>query len=225
MKRVWIAIVVVVVALAGVVGWQVMKPSDEPVYRGRALTSWLRDSAEVFYVVDHPGLDMFQRYDLISPLGTNASAGLNATAPQAREALHQIGTNAIPTLLRLLRAKDSPSKAKFINLARRQRLIKIELAPSDFWNYAAAWAFQQLGESARSAVPSLIDIAKENVSQSSRKFAIMSLGSVGPAAKEAVPALLLWLTNADSEVRSWAAISLRHIDPQAAFKAGLTVFP
>ena len=221
MKRVRVAIVVVLVILAGVIGWRMVGPSEsEPVYKGRTLTRWLRDSADSFTVTDVLGLSSWQGYCLTSPLGTNASAGANMAAAQARSALLGLGTNAIPGLLRLLRAEDSTLRTKFMSLEQRQHLVKIRLVTSEFWHYAAAWGFQALGESAQNAVPGLIDVAKAKVSPSSRKFAIMSLGFIGPAAKAAVPTLVLWLHDADSEVRTWAGVSLRKIDREAAQAAG-----
>ena len=40
-KRVIIALSVLAVALVGVVVWEVVKPSDEPVYKGKPLSFWL----------------------------------------------------------------------------------------------------------------------------------------------------------------------------------------
>jgi hypothetical protein len=119
-KRVWIAIVVVCVALAGVIGWQVVKTNDEPepVYKGRTLTSWLED------------------YSGMSDLGVLDSGTRDAT-----EAVHHAGTNAIPTLLRMLRAKDSPLKSKLIVLAQRHHIIKFRYYPAEVKNWQAAGCY------------------------------------------------------------------------------------
>jgi hypothetical protein len=127
---------------------------------------------------------------------------------EADEAVRQAGTNAIPTLLRMLSRSDSPSKAKWLKLAQRQHLIKIRFAPANYWNVAAADGFRALGEKGQSAVPALIEIVNRNSSQASRNGAILALGYTGLAAKEAIPALMLWATNADDGVRGNAITAL-----------------
>jgi len=79
-KRVHIALAVLLAALLAVVGWQVMR-RQEPVYQGKPLSSWLIASA---------------------------TTGSPEAQEQANAAVRQVGTNALPTLLRMLRAKDSP---------------------------------------------------------------------------------------------------------------------
>ena len=135
--------------------------------------------------------------------------------------MRQIGTNAIPTLLRLLRVKDSALKVKLMELLQRQDIIRIEYTPADNWHFRAAYAFGVLGTNAQTAVPALIKIADDNLSTSSRLCAIESLGYVGLPTKEAVSCLLRWATNTDREVRSWAGVGLLRIDPEAAAKAGV----
>jgi len=81
-KRVYIALAVVLVALAGVIAWQALR-EREPVYQGKGLRVWLRE------------------YRL----------GLNTGASKvAADAVRHIGTNALPTLLEMLGAKDSKLK-------------------------------------------------------------------------------------------------------------------
>ena len=144
---------------------------------------------------------------------------------ESGEAVRQIGTNAIPTLLRLLRVKDSALKIKLMELVQRQHIIKIEYMSADGWHYRARNAFGDLGTNAQMAVPALIKIADDNISPISRLCAIQSVCYIGPPAREAVPSLLRWATNADSDVRNWAKFGLRYIDPQAAVKARITNTP
>jgi HEAT repeat protein len=144
---------------------------------------------------------------------------------ESDEAVIQIGTNAIPTLLRLLRARDSALKVKAIQLLQYQHVIAVEHIPARLWNEVAVWGFSALGTNAQRAVPALIEIAKGDISSSSRKCAIACLDSTGPAAKEAVPYLLQWATNADYEVRTYAKSALLKIAPEAAAKAEITSVP
>lgn len=204
MKRVWIAIVVAFVALAGVIGWQVVKPSEpDLVYKGKRLTKWL---------APHPYLE------------ANSSTTRILT-PEAEEALRQIGSNAVPTLLRMLRARDSALTVKLMRLVQSQHVIKVEYIPANIWNASALEAFNILGSNGQSAVPELIRIASNNFSATSTSCAILSLVKVGPAARQAVPYLAQWVTNSDKGLRFYSGMVLRSIDPEAAAKAGITNGP
>src|SRR2546428_11263531 len=93
--------------LAGVVGsllWRASGPR-EPVFEGRALTSWL----------DH------------HVASSAASPPYNSPGwKKADDALRSIGTNAIPTLLEMIRAKDPPTLVvKFLEFAGRYRWTRI----------------------------------------------------------------------------------------------------
>lgn len=190
--RKWVkfALAVVVVAVSALLGWEIFR-FREPVYQGRPLSFWLKD--------DPPWREPVEGHPKI-----------------ADEAVRHLGTNAIPTLLRMLRAKDSALKVELLHLAQRQHFIKITDTPADQLNYTAAKAFEVLGAEAQSAVPALVEIANQKISQDSQLNAIDAMGSIGPAAKEAVPSLLCWATNADVGVR-WRAIcalSDIHADPK-----------
>ncbi len=84
-----------------------IRPELEPVYRGKQLREWLVPCFR-------PGL-----------VGGDESDAADDAAPH-------IGTNGIPTLLRMLRARDSIPTAVSVALARRWHLINIryEDAPS-----------------------------------------------------------------------------------------------
>jgi HEAT repeat protein len=181
-KRFLIALAALIVALAGVIAWQALR-EREPVYQGKRLTLWL--------------------YAAYSGHGRNGEG--------AEEAVRQAGTNAIPTLLRMLRAKDSALRVKATELAGRQHLIEIEFTHAEGWNDAAVMGFHLLGSKVQSAVPALIEIANQNISPSSRNDAICALGMVGPLAKNALPSLLRWTTNADWKGRFYAIRSLYEI--------------
>jgi HEAT repeat protein len=192
-----ITLATVAVAVAGAVVWNVAQ-SREPAYEGKTLTTWL------------------EVYNRTSDLQQRQAAD---------EAIEQIGTNAIPTLLRLLRAKDSARKEKVISLARSLRVIRIQCAYAAEWNQIAAHAFLCLGTNAESAVPALMQIAEADISLTSRSYAIHSLGNIGPPAKAAVPSLLMWATNQVTAVRRYARLSLSCIDPEAAARSGITDSP
>ena len=184
-KRVQIVLAGLLTVVVGAIVWQVRR-DREPVYQRKPLSSWL-----VQYSTNHrPGRPNGQLEE------------------QAETAICQIGTNAIPTLLRMLRAKDSALKVRLMDLVGRQHIINVEHAGADFWNVEAAYGFRLLGTNAQSALPALIEIANQHISEQSKSYAIDSLGSIGPSAKEAVPLLLGWATHADDWVRLKAITSL-----------------
>jgi HEAT repeat protein len=191
-KRVHIALALLLVMLAGVIGWQVLHlPESEPVYQGKRLGSWLKD-----YRIPYGGYRMFGWADV----------------PQkADEVVRQAGTNALPTLFRMLRAKDSSLKFKLMDLVIRQHIIKLDFTLGVDLNWRACQAFRVLGAEAQSAVPALIEIANQNISPSSRYCAIRAVGSIGPSANGAVPALLRWAINPDAGVRCSAIFALGKI--------------
>jgi RNA polymerase sigma factor (sigma-70 family) len=121
----------------------------EPSYDGKTLSVWLRS---------------FQH-------------GLNGSPEQAKAtaAVAHIGTNAIPTLLKLLRDPNSDSEKA-----------------------SAMYGFRILGNNGSAATPDLIRIYQQHISESSKAYAARSLGMIGPAAEAAVPYLLDSVTNTDA---------------------------
>jgi hypothetical protein len=106
------------------------------------------------------------------------------------EAVRAIGTNSIPTLLRFLREDDSSLKYRLLKLLRKQKLFKIPYTSARICNQEALHGFQTLGSSASNAVPELIRIYVRNMSPDSEWTTAQSLAFIGPAASNAVPALL-----------------------------------
>ncbi len=178
--RVKITFPIVVAALVGVIAWHV-RPT-EPIYKGKALSGWLKAYA--------------------IPGGQEALAD---------EAVRQVGTNAIPALLGLLRFEDSALKVEFLDLMQRQHIITFDFPSVIAWNGAGAKGFEALGTNAQGATSALIEIANRNRSPSSRYYSIDALGSIGPHAKEAVPSLLKWATDTNVHVLCSAMRALGRI--------------
>jgi HEAT repeats len=166
MKRRIFFIVVLAIVLGGF-AWYVLR-SREPRYEGKSLTYWLEQYNETA-MVQH---------------------GKEEECAQAKHAVHQIGTNANPTLLRMLRAKDSRLMIKLETLVGQQRFVKSPFVSADQKHDLANTGFGILGAEAKDAVPGLISIYRENISEDLRTTAANALRLIGPAAKEAVPALL-----------------------------------
>jgi HEAT repeat protein len=77
----------------------------------------------------------------------------------------------------------------------------------------------KMGRPATPAVPYLID-ALFGCSET-RELAARALGSIGPDAKAAVPALTARLGDRYADARKAVAEALKRIDPEAAAKAGV----
>src|SRR5262245_34170426 len=99
-KRISIASGILLVVTLGVLFWKAAGPS-EPLYGGKTLSRWLESHVPT----------------------SEADPPFNSPGwKKADEALRQIGTNAIPTLLQMIRAKDPPPAIlKLLDAARRQR--------------------------------------------------------------------------------------------------------
>ena len=143
MKR-RILLIVLFLAVAGGLGWLLVTlHPGEPVYQGRRLSDWLRGYAPM----------SMGGYALVGTGG-----GPSISWEQADAAMGDAGTRAIPTLLRLLRARDSGVKTKLIELAQKQHFIPISHTPAASLNFEAAMGFRRLGTNAGGAVPALVKI-------------------------------------------------------------------
>jgi HEAT repeat protein len=194
-KRVHIAVAVLVVAFAGVVAWRTLtlRPHDtEPVYQGKGLRAWLHEYRP----------------------------GRAAVALRAEKAIRQIGTNGIPTLLDMLRKKDSPLASKLIrfwhlHIERVSYLPNWVRGPAwsrnsaETVNCEGAYGFAILGADAQQAVPALIDICERSISPCSESAARGALVSIGPAARQAIPLFLPDVVSPNWSLRLCAVSALR----------------
>jgi uncharacterized protein YmfQ (DUF2313 family) len=176
-KRSTIAFAAVLLGLVGVIVWGIVR-EREPVYQGKRLSAWL----EHYPILTSPaGADFYQRQ-----------------AQEADEAVRQIGTNSIPTLLRKIKAIDSPLTIWFMGMASRQNVTRTRFTPAEEWNWYAAMGFRALGSDAKQAVPMLLEIYESHRSDKRQQVssaAALALGGIGLAASNAVPVLLRGATN------------------------------
>jgi hypothetical protein len=173
--------IILIVALVSGIVWELLRPK-EPVYQGRTLSGWL----EVYGTRPNPDSPEWH---------------------EANEAVRQIGTNGIPTLLAMLHRSDSaPWKRKFLDLAYKQHLIKFNHIIAWRQNWCAAKAFGALGSNASGAVPELIKLYEHPVSSPSQRYTAMALDLIGPAAKLAVPSLVQSVNTSKEEEVEVAAI-------------------
>jgi hypothetical protein len=172
-----LALVIVGVFILALLGGN----SSEPVYQGKTLSLWLDDY-------------FHSRWTSHDPVARK----------NAEEAVRQIGTNAIPTLLKMMRAQNpSPRVLKLLELDRSRRLAKILYPRSAFQRHDQALeAFRILNTNAACAVPELIEICDDSRYPTSQESAMGALAQIGPAAKAAIPVLLRNFTNKNARLRA-----------------------
>ena len=173
----------------------VLWPPAAPHYQGKSLNQWLG----LYY----------------------SSITSGTPAPQAKQAIRQIGTNALPTLIRMIQAQDSFIKSKLMDVASKQHFLKLNLTPASTLRFQATMSYQILGAAAKAQVPELTIILTnddtDEVSQSAevRQCAATALGFIGEEAKPAAAALLVTAKDEDNQARNsslWA-LSRIHADP------------
>ena len=128
----------------------------EPRYKGRSLSSWLGDCANPFA----------RLYSGDFGYGGQGAQSAAAQAYAARfaaskEAVKAIGTNAIPFLLKYVQARDTSSGGIWLLLLARSPAFRL-FYQSEWQKHAMAQAgFMFLSDDARPAVPSLIELTKD----------------------------------------------------------------
>ena len=185
--------------------------SREPIYRGRTMGSWLKSSLR---------------------------SGMETDPEMEEQVWTSFGSNAVPFLRKALDARDGPFDKTYCALCRHlPDWIKSHLVydppPGAIIRWRAADGLGFMGKSAASAIPDLIRLSKtDQAGLISKGFvrgrAVAALGNIGQNLKPSDPsyqavtkALIEALNDADAEVRSIAANSLRLQYPEAAAKAGI----
>ena len=89
----------------------------------------------------------------------------------------------------------------------------------------AIWILGQIHQRPDLVIPILVETLAKPQSppntQRIRTDAIRALRRLGAEAKPAVPTLAALLSDADAAIRSAATNALKHIDPEAAARAGI----
>jgi hypothetical protein len=128
LRRKWRSGLVVVLVLAAIGVVLYVSRTNEPSFRGRALSQWLSDIE---------------------------NARDDQAAESANNAVRQIGTNAIPYLLGMMRAEDSKLKETSITLLARLHIYRIRIPDASGKHLQALLGFEALGPQASSAIPEL----------------------------------------------------------------------
>jgi HEAT repeat protein len=206
-RRRIIVIGLLLVVLGGLCWLGYRQFTPDPVYQGKRLHVWLEPQPSPW----------FNKFGLVASL-----------SPEAREAVRQIGTNAIPRLLAMLRTQDSSLEPRLVALAQKQHYLKFTYVDAAHQHAQAALAFEVLGASASNAVPALLQIFENDTSVittqshwTSSRAALSSLGAIGPAAESAVPSLVRHTADTDSMIRTYACMALGkiHAQPELAVPA------
>lgn len=164
----------------------------EPSYKGKSLSHWL------------------EQYH--SARGTGTASG------EAEEAIRRVGTNALPTLIRMIRVRDSWLKETAMKWSSKQEFIKFSFTPASKRRFQAQAGYQVLGAAAKAQVPQLMTILTNDSIAQVRQCTASALGFIGEEAQSAVPALLITAKDPDNQVRNsslWALSSI-HADPELA---------
>ncbi len=189
----------------------------EPVYNGQPVSHWIRG------------------------LGSNHVTRNEAS----NKAFHQIGTNALPVLIKMLRAKDSKVKLWVRRLSGKPAFVRHHFTLAEADRISAVLGFSELGPLAKPAVPALIALlpddeisedaaralasigseavkpliaALKNPNPKTRLGAITALGGIGSGASQALPALSRCLRDEDVTVRVAAAEAIKKINPKPSVK-------
>jgi HEAT repeats len=219
-KRLQVTVAVLLVALAGMVAWQVMRPHQrEPLYQGKRLSVWLRQ-------YDAPMVgSSAQRRIVNGSLWPKTKARMTA-----EHAVHQIGTNAIPALLDMLRKTNSPSFRMLFGLWGRS-ITRISYLPAPVrypsWylnhatilNYEARLGFEILGADARQAMPELRTICEQNISSDSQNQAAQALEVI--ATRLRIPLFMRDVFSTNEAVRYQAVkgLCMVRVEPETVVPA------
>jgi HEAT repeat protein len=186
-KRVHIAFGVLLVILAGVIGWQVLRlPEREPVYQSKRLGFWLESLCKTM------------------------TQGNQDDRDRTRQAIQHIGTNALPVLVERLRAQDTRLKELLMTWAEKQRLVHFHFKSANQRRIESVLGYSALGQL---ATPSLSDTLTNDPFPCARRAAASALGLIGPKAKLAAPALFRATKDSDDAVRIFAFGALGRIQP------------
>ncbi len=96
---------------------------------------------------------------------------------EAREAIREMGSNAVPCLMEILSARESWFAHQFRQLLRRQSLVRLNLVPLAERQRHAAMACLEIGPAAAPAIPALARLVDD---PDLACWAIAALSQIGP---------------------------------------------
>lgn len=166
---------------------------NEPVYQGKKLTKWLKqlDDGEAFGI------------------SSSRLPSLTPSQLEAAQAIHAIGTNALPCLMENIHAQPATNamRIRFYRwsdkhlppLLHGMLFSHMDLTEEDRKRWRAAQGLAALGPLAKPAVPELKRLLYTNFWHSSIKEAAYALASMGPEGVEV-------LTNSVQPASEWSGM-------------------
>ena len=167
----------------------------EPSYQGKTLTKWLR------------------KYEASRTLSEMDETG---------RAINAIGTNGIPTLLKLLTASDLPGSARLQMMVDNLGWTNIHAFDVAYKRRLATIGFLSLGQTAKSATPTLIELSHASHSPITRLYAVWCLEEMKTDKEILLPLWIRMLGDPDPDTAKSAAEELYRLSPEAAQKPALT---
>ena len=130
----------------------------EPTYEGREISEWVHDAARLGKL-------------------TGQDAAWDQQILKSHQAIRAIGTNGVPTMLRLLHTRDSRLKVMANQLLKKQSLTQFHFLDAFQFHMRALTGFSILGTNAASAWPALQqDLKSDN--GGTRNLALVALGRI-----------------------------------------------
>jgi hypothetical protein len=170
-------------------GWLFM-PEREPIYKGRKLRQWVEQGGESDLRYKTPN-------------------------PEAAEAIRQIGARAVPHLLNWMAYERRPWMTKLAAFLGSQKMLKRlddSLVAKESASLArasgATVAFKYLGPEGKTALPRLARLLNNAGAREGKIRAAKALGCLG---SDAVPTLVVGLSNQDPAARMGCLSSLQRI--------------
>jgi HEAT repeat protein len=187
---------IVAVLVAGAVVILIYQNLREPRYQGISLSGWLTEYLDARFR-DRPFPDP------------------GAAEQSAARAVKEIGTNAIPTLLKWLRARKSPVRERLNSLLEKQRMVRFHFRTDSELIWFANWGFAILGDDAMPAVPALVQLMQSQ--DPHQRIAALSCAASIPGDRAILsPLLQQWLHDPDQNIQYWAAFYLDKFSRESA---------
>lgn len=184
---------------------------SEPSYQGKSLSEWLKQDQE------------------------NSGARNFELSVEATTALQKMGTNAIPYLVERIGRTNSSFKKEISDFSKKHDLPDVDLNKVYKEQFRATCALKVFGAEARGAIPSLTALLNNEETAISAAFALVNIGAeampaltnalsntnritvfavcyslrfIGTNAAQAIPILLVNLTNSNPDIRTHSVRAL-----------------
>lgn len=177
-----IPVALAIALIAGIVCFVSFRGPNDPVYQGKRLSEWLKQSLI-------PG----------------------ASGTEADEALRHYGSNAVPMLKAMLEKRDSKLTLKMLEILSKQRLIKFSFEPAIVVNYRAVHACNIIGPGVSEVIPAITNFVEHPPTNNmwvfwwrGPQFPLDTLAVMGP---DGIAALIDELNSKTTMIR-WRAANL-----------------